>query len=515
MRARGWRLGAALAGCLCAGAALGETAPPKCTYVEVAALPVKYAGTGLVPTIAGSVNGKPARILMDTGAQVSALMQRYAEKFDMRLEPTGSWVSGIGGDARLYNTHIDDMTVGPTRSGRTSIRVIGAVAEPPPFDAIIGAPFLMQADLEMNLAEREIKFFRPQDCKESFLAYWTGLPVAVIPYSRDFHGNANPHFTIELNGHQLDAMIDSGADTTVIELDAAKRAGLKLDAPDVKKLGDMTGIGDGRVAHWSAHFDKLAIGDEVITDARIGVMESQGLKSVDVLLGRDFLRGHRVLFARSQRKLYISYLGNGNVFVSQLTRIEPWIQREADEGNPDAEFLLAALYRTGTFVPQDAQQASHWLERAGTHGHAAAAQQVGRRYMMDGNDAAAAPLLRTALDQLPNNYQLALWLYIVRLRSGAQALGQQELKTAFQTANGWPTPIAQYYLGYIDAATLFAQAGQDAGKSPDMARRRVCVSTASVADLFAAQGKAGDAKALIAAHPECKVAPRPALAPGA
>lgn len=57
-----------------------------------------------------------------------------------------------------------------------------------------------------------------------------------------------------------------------------------------------------------------------------------------MILGRDFLRQHRVLFVRSQKKLYISYIGGGgDVFVSHLTRIEPWLQREADEGNPDAE----------------------------------------------------------------------------------------------------------------------------------------------------------------------------------
>ena len=493
--------------------ARADDKPNACVYVEVAALPVKYAGDALEPTIPGTVNGKPVRMLMDTGADLSALTQGFAEKLDLNLQSTGRWVSGIGGDARLYDARIDEMTVGPTRAGVTTMRVIGAMGRKPSFDVVVGAPFLLQADLEMNLAAREIKFFRPQNCKDSFLAYWTDAHVTVVPYSWRYTTGPNPHFTVELNGHVLDAMIDSGAATTVIELGAARRAGLRLDAPDVKKLGDLAGIGESQVAHWSAHFDKLAIGDETIIDARIGVMESQGNRSVDILLGRDFLRSHRVLFAKSQKKLYISYLGGeGDVFVSHATRIEPWLQREADEGNPDAEFMLANFYRTGTNVPKDMAAAAHWIERAAGHGHPRAGLALGRRLMLANRDAEAVPHLRAALDQLPANGQAALWLYIARLRSNQAALAQQELDAAFKANKNWPAPVAQFYLGRLDAAALFAQAVQDAAKAPDVAKRRVCDSAAAVADLYAAQGKAADATAALAAHTECKLAPRPALA---
>ncbi len=491
--------------------ALAEDKPAGCVYVEVAKLPVKYAGPNLQATIPGTTNGKPARMLMDTGAEISALTETYAEKLDLNLQSTGRWVTGIGGDARLYNARVDEMTVGPTRAGVSTMRVIGATGGKPAFDVVVGAPFLLQADLEMNLADREIKFFRPQNCKDSFLGYWKDAHVTEIEYNWRTTRGPNPHFTVQLNGHPLDAMIDSGADTTVIELDAARRAGLRLDAPDVKKLGNIAGVGESKVAYWSAHFDKLVIGDENILDARIGVMESQGDRNVDIMLGRDFLRQHRVLFAKSQKKLYISYIGKGDVFVSHATTIEPWLQREADEGNPDAEYQLAAMYRTGGIVPQDLAKANHWIQLAARHGHPRAELVVGRMLMASGRDAEAAPHLRAALDQLPEDGHAALSLYIARLRSGQAALGQQELDTAFKVNKNWPAPVAQFYLGRLDMAGVFAQAAQ-AAKTPDIARRRVCDSTAAVADLYAAQGKAADAAALLAAHTECKLAPRPVLA---
>ncbi|MDQ2822931.1 MAG: aspartyl protease family protein [Pseudomonadota bacterium] len=501
-----------LAVSLVSPAALADDAPTGCVYVEVAKLPVKYAGASLEPTIPGSVNGKPARLLMDTGAYASALTMDFANKLDLNLQSTGRWSTGIGGDSREYRARIDEITVGPTRAGVTTMQVIGTMGNKPSFDVIVGAPFLLQADLEMNLPDREIRFFRPQNCKDSFLGLWKDAQVTEVPYAWRTTKGANPHFTVELNGHQLDAIIDSGAATTVIELAAAKRAGLKLDAPDVRHLGTLVGVGAARVEHWSAHFDKLAIGDESILDAHIGVMESQGDLNVDILLGRDFLRQHRVLFAKSQKKLYIAYIGTGDVFVNKQTSIEPWLQREADEGNPDAEYQLANMYIAGTVVPKDPAKATHWIEQAARHGQPRAGLLLGRRLMFANRDAEAVPYLRAALDQLPDDLQGALWLYIARVRSQQAALGQRELDAAFKTAKEWPAPVAQYYLGHIDAAGLYAQA---TGKTPEVTARRICGSTAAVADLLAAQGKPDASKAALAAHAECKLAPRRALAAAA
>jgi clan AA aspartic protease (TIGR02281 family) len=493
--------------------ALAAAKPDACVYVELAKLPIKYAGAGLAPTIPGTVNGKPARMLADTGADILAMTRGFADKLGAKLEATDGRLVGVGGITSVYRAQIEEMTVGPTRAGRTAMPVIGATGVEPSFDVIVGAPFLMQADLEIALGNRELTFYRPQDCKDSFLGDRTGGDVSVIPYSWRWGRGPNPYFTIEVNGQEIVAMIDTGASSTLIELRAAKRLGLKLDAPGVVKLDDITGIGAHTAPHWSARFDTLAIGDEIIKNVRIGVMETPTKHDFDMLLGRDFLRQHRVLFARSQKKLYISYTGSGDeVFVSHATRIEPWLQREADEGNPDAEIALAGAYASGKLVKKDVAAANRWFERAADHGHPRAQLALGRRLMLQGRDAAAAARLRAALDHYPDNGQVALWLYITRLRAHQAALGQQELAAAFRSIKAWPAPVAELYLGHLDAAALFAQAAQDAAATPADSRHRVCHSAASVADLLAAQGKQAESNAVIAAHADCRLNQRPVLA---
>lgn len=53
---------ASLAAFLSLGAA---HAADGCTYIQLAELPVNHAGPALVPTIAGALNGKPARMLQE------------------------------------------------------------------------------------------------------------------------------------------------------------------------------------------------------------------------------------------------------------------------------------------------------------------------------------------------------------------------------------------------------------------------------------------------------------------
>ncbi len=497
---------------LTTSAALAAAKPDACVYVEVAKLPIKYAGAGLEPTIPGTVNGKPARMLVDTGSAVVAMTRPFAEKLGVKLETTTKTLSGVGGVTNVFRAPIDEMTVGPTRAGRTALPVIASIGFEPSFDVIVGAPFLMQADLEIALADRAMMFYRPQGCENTFLGDWTDGAVAVVPYSWRWGRGPNPYFAIEINGRETIAMIDTGAPTSVIDLRAAKRLGLKLDAPGVIKLEDATGIGANGAAHWSARFDTFAIGDEVIKNPRMGVIEMPDRYDFDVILGRDFLRQHRVLFAHSQKKLYVSYVGDGgDVFVSHFTRIEPWLQREADEGNPDAEIQVADAYREGTVVAKDPAAANRWFARAVAHGHQGAQLKLGRRLMLQGYDAAAAPRLRAFLDQSPNDPLVALWLYIARVRSNQAALGRQELVDAFKPIDGWPAPVAKYYLGYIDADALFAQAAQAAAKAPEVARLRACHSAASVADLLAAQGKQADSDAVRATHADCKLVARPVL----
>ena len=487
------------------GGARADDAPVKCRYVEVGNLPLGYASTSFQPVVDGVINGAAARFLVDTGASRTYLTRTAAERLDLSLKMTGTHVNGIGGSSRVYSARLDDFAVGPTHSGRTTLRVIDEMGGKPPYDAIVGADFLLQADMEISLAEKKLRFFRPSNCKDTFLAYWSG-DAFEVPFTGGFGDSRNQVFTVELNGVKLDALIDTGASRSAVFVKAAQRAGVRTDAPGTLKGGDVVGVGSDRVQRWSAVFDTFAIGNETIRNAEIDILAapSSGRIQADVLLGADFLRTHRVLFAMSQERLYISYLG-GEVFSRGKLGIEPWLQQEADGGNADAQFVLASRYRNGSGVARDLPLAANWLEKAAQQGHPGATLQVGVAKVRTGQYAEAVPLLSRALSQLPDDRHGALYLYLARLQSGDGATATRELDARFASfkERRWPGPIADFYLGRIDADALLVAAGKEKPAA------QVCEATHFQSQLHAAQGDKAKARSVMEAkRAECA---RPAV----
>jgi clan AA aspartic protease (TIGR02281 family) len=356
----------------------------------------------------------------------------------------------------------------------------------------VGAPFLLQRDLEIALAEKELRFFKPVGCDGAHLAYWDANAVA-IPFESHWDRSPNPHFKVEINGKELDAIIDTGASTTVIDARAAKRIGLRLDAPNVQRNGNSAGIGERHVERFSTVVDKLKIGGETINNAQLGIIDTEGSLSADMLLGADFLRAHRVLFALSQKQLYITYVGGEPL--GQRRTLESWMVQEAEAGNPDAQVALSEIYAAGRLVPRDQARAGEWLEKAAAQGQPRANLLLGRKLMLSGARwEEAAKRMSGALEQLPAERYGPLWLYIARVRMGDAANAKRGLEKALARDQDrqWPAPIADFYLGRIDAAALMAAAGKD----EKLSKSRTCQATGYMAEWHAAQGDDASARAL-------------------
>jgi predicted aspartyl protease len=495
---------------------------PRCMYVEVADMPLKYAGQDLVPAVDGIIDGAPAVMLVDTGAFDTSLTMNAVVKRDLIMHMTGRYVEGIGGSSRLYGARIGEFAIGPVKSlrKRLDLYVIGETSFTPAFDALVGAPFLLQADMEFDLRAKHMKFFRPQNCNsDSALNYWKEDAVAV-PFEFTRSSSPNPHFTVVVNGKELDALIDTGAHSSFLTKRGAERLGIDVKSAAVKRQGYSGGIGSERAANWSTLVQTVQIGGETIKDAELRIVDVQGLVDADLFLGQDFLRAHRVLFAMSQRKVYIAYLG-GDAF-TRGAGLEPWIQQEAESGNADAQFVMASVYNNGRGVPRDQQQAHAWLEKAAAAGQPNANLALGRQQMQAGKIDEAIPKLRAALDQLPAEHFGPLWLYNARVRKGDAELAKTELAASVkrQRNDDWPEPIAEFYLGKLDAKDLL----ENAAKDKQAAHARTCTAYAYMREWHDARGDKPQADALQAtqraecaparpAAPASAPAPAPAAAP--
>jgi len=269
------------------------------------------------------LNGKPVPMVVDTGAFGTMLFQSAAGRLGLTLRDTGMTAYGVGGSARVYSARVKEFALAGLSEPNADLAVTGSRIGD--VVGVIGALFLMQADLEFDLPHGKIRFFKPVDCQGDEVVYW-GQSYAEAPMTP--MPNDEIIVRVQVNGKPIVAQLDSGASYSVMTLQGAQQAGVGREDPALKAEGEAKGIGSGSVRNYAERFDSFSFGDETIHNAELRVADLYGkdkerqigeliatpvADQPQMLLGADFLRAHRVFIAREQHKIYVSYEG-GPVF---------------------------------------------------------------------------------------------------------------------------------------------------------------------------------------------------------
>ncbi len=301
-------------------------------------LPVTISGTRAL--IDAKINRQDVRLLVDSGAFFSIISAATAEEFKLKMGPAppGLELRGLGGATQQPSVAMaKPFSIANANIPNMEFLVAGSEAGSGS-SGVLGQNFLVNWNVEYDLAKGAIRLFKDSDCSRQFLAYWdlqNQQPITVTDIEKV---SLRYPFAIAhayINGEKIRVLFDSGASRSLLSLKAAERAGVKVDSPGVIDGGPTRGFGRNMVRTYIAPFASFKFADgEEIKNARLRVADSD-LGDADMLIGADFFLSHRIFIGNNQGKIYFTYNG-GPVF-----DLRPTSKSAAPDQAPDASAQTA------------------------------------------------------------------------------------------------------------------------------------------------------------------------------
>ncbi len=322
----------------------------------------KLDATSPWPVVTAKVNGKPVRLAVDTGSYLTLLFPKAAARLGLQVRELsgmpfwGSQNTNFAPTANVARLEVGglvgrniDLFVPPDQSAAGKHAAPEAFPAPAvaDLDGVLGAGFLLQSDVEFDLPQGVIRFFRPQNCSGDAVIYWN-QPYAVLPLKASqsplnvsaddtyplsadpesllVDQSANALLTeVRINGAPIGAELDTGAARTFLFDAQAAVAHLSPDGgPDIVRDGPGVWLGHALYGAHLARFHAFALDQEVIHGGELLVTDPPRSETVTATgsrlgspiddpgllhLGADFFRAHRVYVSKAQHRVYITYEG--------------------------------------------------------------------------------------------------------------------------------------------------------------------------------------------------------------
>lgn len=256
------------------------------------------------PVVDAEINGQKVRVLLDTGAGLTVIRRAATRTLNLAR-------SEVEGQPNVEAVYINEFRIGKWVRNDWRVLVAGEHDMGDDVSLVLGDDFFQQVDVEFDFQSNAVRVYQTLGCEDAPLAYWARAATQIPLEPGD-----RIRLATAINGKPVRALLDSSSVRSLLGMTEAARLGVTPQSAGAAAAGCVGGYGKNAVDSWTAPFESFAIGDEVIRNPRIRFADLEqhtGGAQAEMLLGADFLHSHRVLIARSQRKLYFTYAG-GTVF---------------------------------------------------------------------------------------------------------------------------------------------------------------------------------------------------------
>lgn len=294
----------------CTGDPGARLADGTCPLIPLAQMPLEVRANLLF--IQAKVNGQPVTMMVDTGAERTLLTEATVDHLQLPRDkhratrtfgigsPTAAWDAELPNGIVLGSTHfpVDSVTVGHFGINQ----IAGATT-----DGLLGADILLAFDVDIDMPERRITFYRARrECPDA-RPPWNGDYVAVSGVSTRRDRLLVP---FELDGAGGMAVLDTGAQVSSISRGMAERIGVAEDTLASDRTVMAHGASPDQVPVHIHRFRELRVGPAVMHGPVLPVVPMSGGMG-DGLVGADFLQGRRVWLSFSAQRIFVTPLETG------------------------------------------------------------------------------------------------------------------------------------------------------------------------------------------------------------
>lgn len=257
------------------------------------------------PIVTLLANGMPVTMLLDTGAETTILTpgvakrlgaQRPQVEFDRQLR-------GVAGSLQTSEVELRSFAIGgvaiPWRRVRVAPINVASVFSGP-LDGVLGADSLNSFDIDLDLPNNRITFYSRQTCPGAAPAWTEPYITMAAGRSKGDH----LFFPVQLDGHKINAFVDTGAQSTVLSTSAASALGLTPVLLARDRAAVLRGAGPEQLSGRVHRFARLEIGGEVLRNPEIIIADLK-LSDADLVLGIDIVRPWRIWLSYGAQKIFL------------------------------------------------------------------------------------------------------------------------------------------------------------------------------------------------------------------
>lgn len=289
------------------------------TAAEGVTIPLESTFAGLIVEV--HIDGKPVRLMLDTGAAATALSPEAARKFGLKaLEWNDKGISSTGGQVAIRRALTKRITLG---DAWTENEPVWVAEMPRGIDGVLGISTLADWDVRIDPMTKKLTLFpagkAPAQEGETVLPLTCGLvnPEASTSNPQGLRG-MNLSVPFRVGNHELAATPDTGHGG-ILQLPGVLAEEFAPEAMKDAQPALETGTSlSGKTVSRTARLQEFTFGPDTLRGLPMDVIDAaSGSKAArDGILGLNLLRHYVMTFRFSAGELRLKPLGT----VQEITR---------------------------------------------------------------------------------------------------------------------------------------------------------------------------------------------------